>query len=264
MDSLYEPGIQHGNVLRFAWRHCGKFVLTFSAVIAATLAYFSLAPREFRSEAKIFVRMGRESMSLDPTTTTGQYVAVAESRESEIHAVEELLISRAAAEKIVDQFGPAVILEKDPEKSGLGLGQRLAWLDEYNLNPLRVYSVRDKAIKAFRKHLGVSASKKSNVVSVSYEAENPQFAHDVLDALLLLASDEHLRVHQSAGSQAFFEKQCELLRANLAGLEERLRDLKNDTGFAALAVQRDIQLQLIGALEADLLRAKTERDAAQA
>jgi hypothetical protein len=47
-------------------------------------------------------------------------------------------------------------------------------------------------------------------------------------------------------------------------LEEQLRDVKNETGFAALATQRDIQLQLIGSLEADLLRAKAERDAAQA
>src|SRR5262245_4000337 len=126
MDSHYESERPPAGLFRFAWRHWGKMVLTFSAVIAATLAYFSLAPREYRSDAKIFVRMGRESMSLDPTTTTGQYIAVADSRESEIHAVEELLLSRFAAENIVDQFGPAAILEKDPARSAFGLRQRLA------------------------------------------------------------------------------------------------------------------------------------------
>src|SRR5262249_44699419 len=159
-------------------------------------------------------------------------------------------------EKIVDQFGAAAILEKDPAKS---LSQGLAWLDDFNLNPLRIYSLRDKAIKTFRKNLRVSANRKSNVVSVSYDAQSPQFAHDVLTALLQSSNDDHLRVHQSPGSQTFFENQCELLRVNLAGLEERLRDLKNDSGFAALPTQREIQLQFIGALEADLVRARTER-----
>ena len=110
---------------------------------------FWLATRTFRSEAKLFVRMGRESVTLDPTATMGQVVAAADSRESEVNAVAELLSSRTLAEKIVDQFGPTVILELDPEKKSPSLGQRLEWLDTYNLNPLRVYSLRDKAIKAF-------------------------------------------------------------------------------------------------------------------
>jgi uncharacterized protein involved in exopolysaccharide biosynthesis len=262
MQSLYEPGPDPVDVARFAWRHKGKILLTFLAGVVATLAYLSLAERTFRSDSKLLVRIGRESITLDPTATTGQFVAMADSRESEMHAVEELLASRLLAEKIVDQFGPDVILEK--RKGKKSLSEKLAWLNDYNLNPLRVYSLRDKAVKAVQKNLGVSAGKKSNVLSVSYKSSDSQLAHDVLDALLAAAREEHIKVHRTTGSQAFFESQRELLRADLLEKEQQLREFKDTNGVAALATQRDAQVGLIASLQGDLLRAKSEQSAVQA
>src|SRR6476660_7984568 len=179
MESLYETDSAPLDIDHFIWRHKGKMLLTFLVSMAATLAYLSLSPRRFQSEAKLLVRIGRESITLDPTATTGQFVAMAESRESELHGIEELLGSRSLAEKIVDQFGAGVILER--RTTSPSLGERLAWLDAYNLNPLKVYSIRDKAIKALQKNLGLTAGKKSNILSVSYKADHPELARDVLD-----------------------------------------------------------------------------------
>src|SRR5687768_3793256 len=134
MESLYESNTPPMALTKFVWRHKGKIAATFLAGVVVTLAYLSLAPRKFRSEAKLLVRMGRESITIDPTATTGQFVAASQSGETELHAVEELLGSRAAAERIVDQFGPSVILEK--KGSGPPLSERLAWLNAYNLNPI--------------------------------------------------------------------------------------------------------------------------------
>lgn len=250
------------DVPQFVWRHKGKMLLTFLVGIGLTVLYFATAARVYRSEAKVLVRIGRESITLDPTATTGQFVAVAESRDSELHAVEELVASRAMAEKIVDQFGASVILEK---KSGSkSVGERLAWLNEYNLNPLRVYSLRDKAVKAWQKNLGISAGKKSNVLTLSYKAEDPRLAHDVLDAILTTAREEHARVHRTTGSQEFFESQRELLSKELREREQRLREFKDGEGLASLATQRDAQVGLIAALQGDLLRARAEQSAVQA
>jgi uncharacterized protein involved in exopolysaccharide biosynthesis len=237
-------------------------LLAFVGGIVLTLAYLSLSERIFRSESKLLVRIGRESITLDPTATTGQFVAVADSRDSEMHAVEELLASRLLAEQIVDQFGSAVILEKQPTK--VSLSDRLGWLNAYNLNPLRVYSLRDKAVKALQKNLGVTAGKKSNVLTVSYQSRDAKLAHDVLEALLAAAREEHIKVHRTFGSQNFFEKQRELLRADLVQQEERLREFKDQNGVAALATQRDAQVGLIASLQGDLLRARAEQTAVQA
>src|SRR5437762_3211769 len=232
-------------------------LLTLIAGLALTCAYLALAPRKYRSEAKLLVRMGRETITIDPTSTTGQFVAPAEARDAELHAVEELLASRAMAEKIIDQFGPEVVLEKRPGKTSLG--ERLSWLDSYNLNPLRVYSLRDKAVKAVAQNLGITAGKKSNVLSVSYKAEDPQLAHDVVEALVSVARDEHVRVHRTRGSQAFFETQRELLKGDLQQQEQGLREFKDREGVAALVTQRDARVGLISSLQADFLRARADR-----
>src|SRR5437660_1460041 len=113
-------------VPQFLWRHRQTVLTTMAAGMALTLLYFAVAPRKYRSEAKVLVRMGRESIMLDPTATTGQFVAMAEPRDSELHEIEELLASRATAEKIVDQFGPVSIMEK---KGSGSLGDRLSWLN---------------------------------------------------------------------------------------------------------------------------------------
>jgi len=250
------------DVPQFVWRHKGKILLTFVVGVGLTLLYFATAPRVYKSEAKVLVRLGRESITLDPTATTGQFVAVAESRDSELHGVEEMVGSRATAEKIVDQFGAAVILEK--KSGGKSIGERLAWLNSYNLNPLRVYSVRDKAVKAIQKNLGISAGKKSNVLTLSYKSEDAQLAHDVLESVLATAREEHARVHRTTGSQKFFENQHELLNNELREREQRLREYKDEQGLASLVSQRDAQVGLIAALQSDLLRARAEQSAVQA
>ena len=40
----------------------------------------------YESKAKLLVRLGRESVSIDPTATTGEFMNVNQSRESEINS----------------------------------------------------------------------------------------------------------------------------------------------------------------------------------
>ena len=241
-------------------RHKFKFLRTFLLGIAVTMAYFALATRYFESKAKMFVKLGRQSVTLDPTASTGQSISIRETQNQEVFAIEELLNSRTIAEKVVDQFGPDVILnevadtgEEGEEGFSLNLGERLAVLNDVNLNPLRVYSARDKAVKTFHKNFGVLAGKKTNILSISYQSKSPQLSRNILEAVIKLTHDEHLRMHRIQGSQEFFVYQSDLLRKNLEKLEEDLRDLKSKTGLASLEPQRAIHLAMLGALREKLL-----------
>jgi uncharacterized protein involved in exopolysaccharide biosynthesis len=179
-----------------------------------------------------------------------------------MHAVEELLRSRSTAEQIVEKFGPAVILER--QSGTRSLSDRLAWLNDYNLNPLRVYSLRDKAVYSLQQNLGTTAGKKSNVISVSYRAKDPRLAHDVLTALLGVVREQYLKVNRTTGSQAFFEVQLDTLRSQLASDEQRLRVFKDQHHLVSLTSQRDSQVALLSSLEADLLRTKAEESSVAA
>ncbi len=100
------------DVSRILFRHRRKVFGFFAFVMAAAIAYLYASPREYRSEAKLFVRLGRENVGLDATTTLGQtpQVAIPVSREEEINSVVEVLSSRALLERVVDSLGPQAIL----------------------------------------------------------------------------------------------------------------------------------------------------------
>lgn len=240
-----------GEIVAAVWRHKGKAIATGIVMLGLTAGFLAISERQYASEAKLFVRIGRESVSLDPTATTGSVVSISDTRESELNAISDLLSSRAVIEQVVDQYGPEVILEKTspPNPKIAEVKKWLANLDEWNLNPLQVYSMRDKAILHFQEQLGISLAKKSSVIGMSYESSSPTLSRDVLDTLITVAREEHLRMNRTRGSQEFFDEQATKLRDALEAKESELRDLKNQTGLASILKQRELQLEAISLLE---------------
>ncbi len=267
--SLVEP--PSVGVFGLMLRHKIKIFTTFVCVMAATVAYLVISDREYRSEAKLFVRAGGRALNLQSTSTT-ESLSFADSQQREVYAVAELLQSRLLAEKVVDKFGTDCILEINKDKKDpLGLSAlkdkvkaTLATLNDYNLNPLQKFSDRDEAIKEFQKNFKVLPTKTSSVMSMSYKFSDPAMAQSILDFFLKSAMDEHFQVHRTPGSQEFFASQAKRLRATLNDLELRLRDFKNETGLASLDIQRASTLKLIGMLEEDHLLSSTQLDAAEA
>jgi uncharacterized protein involved in exopolysaccharide biosynthesis len=92
------------------FRHKKKaagFVLLVAAIAAGVLLY---APRKYRSEARLFLQIGRESIRLDPTATTGKTIGIQQSnRDNEIATAIEVLKSRSIVEQAVDRLTPAVV-----------------------------------------------------------------------------------------------------------------------------------------------------------
>src|SRR5262245_51395800 len=98
------------DIFGLLFRHKSKFVFCFTLTVCASIAVIFFWPRKYRSESKLLVRLGRETVTLDPTATTGQIVPVSVSRETEVSSVLETLRSRVMIEKLVDDVGPDAIL----------------------------------------------------------------------------------------------------------------------------------------------------------
>ena len=97
------------------FRHKGKAALFFGIVLAGTILFTIFVPRKFHSEGKLYLRLGRENATLDPTATLGEnsIVAIPQSRENEINSVADMVQSRVLLEKVVDKLSPAVVLEEE-------------------------------------------------------------------------------------------------------------------------------------------------------
>ena len=220
-------------------RYRKKGLLFFSVTLSITVLFVLFAPRQYRSEGKLFVRLGRENSTLDATATLGQnpIVAVPLSRENEINSEVEILQSRALIEKVVDALGPEKIVGK---------------------------ADREKAVRRVSKRLQVEAAKKSSVIAIDYRGPTPELCQAVTAKLMDIYLEEHARLNRTHGSYKFFVEQTDRLREELSRREAGLRDLKNQTGLAYPAVQRKQLVTRIGRLEDDLLHAEELRSVEEA
>lgn len=252
------------------FRHKGKVILFFLAVVATVTVGTLLSTEIFKAEAKLMIRIGRENVSLDPTATTGQVISIGQSRDSEINSELEILKSRELAGKVVDALGSKSFLEK-PDESILdpaaargpapeslrelrrifgGLANKLQefLIAADIVTPL---SDREKALIHLAKNLEIETQKNSNILFLSYEAPSAQFAQTVLGKLIDFFNDKHLVIHRTAGSYEFFNRQADQLRSQVAAAENELKVLKSKTGVSSLEEQKKILMNRIGALQTE-------------
>ncbi len=276
-QAITEPSLL--NLIRVLFRHKKKaagFVLL--CVIVSLLLVIYL-PRSYRSESKVYLRIGRESISLDPTATTGQTVMMEKSQESEINSVLEVLHSRQIAAGVVDRLGIAAVLESDVKKNPVAqwfsdtrsqIGGMLESLSRDDSTTAgRDIDVdlptadEEQAMRRFGERLEVHAPKNSTVVTIAYEAASPGLARDITQATVDVFIDTHVRLNRTEGSFEFFVEQTAELEAQLKAAETALQDRKMAYEIVTVEGKRtrlEEKLQNIelARLEADRQLARTE------
>lgn len=248
------------NLYEILYSHRKPMMWTFSAIMVLTIAVTFLGKKTYTSEAKLFVRLGRESVTMDPTATaaTEQVVMVQESREFEINSVYELFRSRDVLASVVEGVGPQTVLGREPSAEV----QTAGLLASFNL--FAPYSIDDAAIYHMSKHLKVAPVKKSNIINIAYDANDPELARTVVASLIEQARDAHIRVNRTDGSHDFFLQQSQRLRDRLTALENDLRDKKNASQIASLVDQRGLALRQASDLHTELMAAEAKLGAVTA
>src|ERR1700733_9787599 len=237
-------------------RHFGKMLIVFCLVLAAVFTYFVLAKRLYTAEARVFIRLGRETVGLDPTATTNQVIAIQDGRENEVNSVQQLLLSRAVAEEAVDAVGTEPILESPSQPGILDRVKRVLVIEDE--------SPRDAAILKFQKRLRVQAVERSSVITVSYEGASAGSSSTVLTQVLASARKLHIRINRIEGSDTFFAEQCDRWKQDVSRLQDALRTFKDRTGVLNFNQQRDTQLLHIATFKLALLENEAQVQAAAA
>lgn len=262
MPANLDPRITLADFGQILFRQKRKFCGFFIAVVVFVSVVTLFSKRVYRAEGQLLLRLGRENVTLDSTSTLGNspVVAVPNDREHEINSVVQILNSRVLAEKVVDAVGPQAILR--PGKHVVQQSDQEDYDDSLSLFALPValgvsesLSPRDRAILKFQKKLDVSAVKDSNILRVSYEATDRKLSELAVDKLMSFFLDQHIRLHRTPGSHKFLQQQLERTRTQLTASELELRDLKNQTGLASPADQRKLLVDRIARLEDELQQA---------
>lgn len=254
-----------------------KKVMVTSLTILITVGIGTfLLPKVYETEAKLFIRMGNETLRTD--SANGQLVQISQSMENQLNSEIEILRSQELAEKVVKNIGVQAFHEKLGDGNTLIAGVRgkikaitafpkLA-LARFLSDPAAAADIeREKiaaAVARISDNLEAAVVVKSNVINLNYQADDPQLAHDVLTSLISIYLEKHIELHGSPGSFEFFRKESERLREALEKSEAELKEMKNAIGVGDLVEQRSILSKQLGFLQQAKQQAESDMASSRA
>jgi succinoglycan biosynthesis transport protein ExoP len=121
-------------------------------------------------------------------------------------------------------------------------------------------STPERAIEAsvvrLEKHLKIEAIRKSNIISIKYEASNAQLASKVLVALSQAYAEKHMEVHRPSGEVKFFAEQVAIYKQNLAEAQQRLLKFDLQNGVVSPEMEKNFALQRVNDFGASARQAR--------
>jgi uncharacterized protein involved in exopolysaccharide biosynthesis len=204
-----------------------------AALVFLMFLAYAIAGTSYRAHFKVLVRRGRS----DPPVTGQQNAPPDFSR---VEVTEEELNSEA--ELIRDDD----VLRQVAESDDLASHDWLRWLHPGDDQAART----ERATKRLAGRLNVEGIKKTNLISVSYDAADPKLAARVLTTLSKVYLEKHMRVHRPEGQLRFFDRQTVESRKQLEEAKLKLLKFTRKRGVVSAALQRDLMLQRVENLEA--------------
>jgi uncharacterized protein involved in exopolysaccharide biosynthesis/Mrp family chromosome partitioning ATPase len=264
------------------WKMLAFMIVLFGVVVLQTFLQSGI----YRSEARLLVRLGRETVSLGPTATIGEIANITRTYDWEVNSEMEILRSREIIEQVVDGMGPEVFLrESQPVRSSDGAPTAAARVTSQVLDAMygaieavkdaprrlarqlglsRKLSEREEAIERAIDNLKIKSLQNTSVISLAYEDRGPELAKDVLDTFIQAFLDKHMEVYSTDNSEQFFEQQVAGQLVKLRQAEVELQDAKNTMGISSLEDQRLTAVNNIGMLELGIAQTEGQLAAAVA
>ncbi len=242
------------------------------AVLTA-IAILIVLPRGYASEAKLIVKIGRESVALDPTATTSQTMTIQKTQEEEINSALEILHSRKVKEAVVNDIGVDAILSgylENPDAVDLKqskrhwVHQRFSQMFSDLAEILLAIGVRDpvedyeRAIIKLEKTVHVFAPKKTQVISIYAEAKSPQLAQRIVDSMSSSYLEQHMLISQTSGSYEFFKRETENARASLEKANFEMAQFMAENQIVSVASNQDLLKNAWNGILGNVLRLERE------
>ena len=260
-----------------------KYLIAFLTLLSALVAWGAVLvwPRSYESQAKLLIRAGHESVSLDPTATTSQTLAMEKSQEADINTALDILSSRHLAEKVVEIIGTQPIMSGRLPKESSGDTPPVAevtssfesatdWAKDQLHELLLASGIRDDlsdhelAIRRVQSSLTISAPKQSSVVSILAHAADPLLAQTIARTLTEEYLTQNLFASHTLGSLDFFHDEVEAAKAHLAELQTQRTEFLKKHDVVSIEANLSILTEQLSTLEREGMEAQSNLDRALA
>jgi uncharacterized protein involved in exopolysaccharide biosynthesis len=218
------------------FRQRWPMLITFALVVIAVAVSGMWVPK-YEAQMKILALRQRSDAMVTPSANEPAQFSSDQVSEEDLNSEVELLNSDDLLRKVVLTTGLA--------------GQSGAPAD--GANEVNVA----KAVRKLSKDLKIEPLRKTNVISVSYDARDPQMAEEVLKALASAYTEKHLEVHHPVGEFKFFDQQMEQYKQGLNQAQANLTDFTKGTGVVSAGLERDSALQQADAFDSTARQAET-------
>ncbi len=218
-----------------------KVFSVLAGLVLVLAMVYAFAGTAYRAHVRVLVRRGRA----DPPVTAQPNAPPDFSR---VEVSEEELNSE------VELLKDADVLKRVVEANDLAAHDWLRWLRPHEDQPTRT----ERAAKKLAGKIKVEAIKKTDLISVSYDAPDPQLAAHVLQSLAAVYLEKHMEVHRPAGQLHFFDQQMTESRRQLETAKKKLVDFSRRRNVVVAAQQRDLLLNRLDNEEGQFRQTQVE------
>lgn len=267
-------------LLGILFRQKGKILLFFGLTVAGVTLVTLALPEIYRAEAKLMIKVGRQSLAVDPGVE-GETVPLSQSRENEILSEISILKSRYVIEKAVEKIGPEKFFEPLGEMEQIQ--QAAVKTDGVAFPPLQALirfleplpaalappeagpeEMRSRAVDLVAKDLSVENERNSHILRLTFPSPDPALARSVLDAVIEAFLAHHIKVHEIQTPSRFFWEQTQDSYRTLSEKEAALRRFQVRNGIGDFDRQKVLLVERIGELEREINAAAVQRRASSA
>jgi uncharacterized protein involved in exopolysaccharide biosynthesis len=216
------------------------FVCVAGLVLAAAVVY-AVAGTKYQANMKVLVRRGRADAPVSAGVDAPLDVTRLAITEEDLNSEVELMRDDEVLRRVVEETG---------------IGGR-DWFHFLRMHEGRAERV-ERAARRLAKRLKAEPVKKTNLISVSYAADDPQVAAKVLRAVANAYLDKHTVLHRPSGEFHFFEQQTAESRRQLEEAQRSLLRYSAAHGVVEATQQRDLALQRLSELDANARQTRIE------
>jgi uncharacterized protein involved in exopolysaccharide biosynthesis len=204
-----------------------------SALVFGAAGFYAVVGTKYQANMKVMVRRGRAEAPVSAGETAPFDLTRTAITEEELNSEVELVRDDDVLRKVVEQTGVGGRDWLHILRPGEGSAQRV-----------------ERAARRLAKKLKVEPLKKTNLIAISYAADDPQVAARVLRSVAAVYLEKHMAVHRPSGELRFFEQQIAESRRQLEESKRRLLEFTSTHGVVAAGQQRDLALQKLSEVDA--------------
>lgn len=229
-------------------KHKWKIIVLFLSTVITVAIGSLMATPMYQASAKLLVKPGREDIYVSPAGDSSTLVDRSD-RTQKINSEIAIIKSSSVSKKLVERMG-VNRLYAYPDRT---LRSKL-----FKKKNEREIPSAEKALESVLDRLHASVSSDSNVIDVTFEWPDPFIAVIVLNHLIELYFDHHLKVHTNPQTYTLLQEQASKWETRLRESEARLQEFKSRHAITSLPQQRTILLGRLSEAETQKKGTETE------